>query len=283
MRVAAATILLVLALPFAGGQVAPGRASFLVYHVDDPLAGPDLPPALRGGGALRLPGTTFDGVLRADDSPEDDPSSVPAHLREMGRLLRARDVVGAPASLALEARIDGGRVLVNLTARGDLPDGALLGVTVFEDAVRLDGASGIDVHAFVARLAPAPETVAAGDEASAEWDLPLDPSWDLARVGVVAHLRLPDGEVAQSATWQAGQPSPVVQEARAVLVEHATASWCEPCAPSDRALSILASRFGEGEAASDAASYLRAPTAWTALAALAAVATAYATLRRRSA
>lgn len=183
---------------------------------------------------MPVPGTRFDGAALADAAPEGRPESALAHFREMQRHLRERSRTSAGMPLTLHAAFEGDALRATAQAEGevelvlveDLPDRRFLA------RARADGPE----HAF-----------------------PLDPSWDRGRLGVVAVARGEGGEALQAATWLAGQSGPTVQRAKAVLVEHATAEGCAPCAPRDEAYALLAAQAG-GVARDAAGSYWRAPT-----------------------
>lgn len=253
-------LLLLLAAPLAVAQDAPRAASFLVYHPwpdphagaadADALGGPAAPPP---AGLARLPATRFDGVVLAAPAPEGTPESALAHFREFQRLLqqRERTVAGVPLTLAVEELP--GALRVRVAGAGEAR------VVVFEHAVPAGGRPQPYVARSAATLGPL--------DGSTEREVGLDASWERSRLGVVAILER-DGEVVQSATWLAGQDGPIVQTRKAVLVEHASATWCEPCAPADEALRLLASQYGAAGEANAERGYLRPPTAlaWLGLA-----------------
>jgi len=275
-RDAAPLLALLLLAPLAWAQEAPAQpASFLAYRPEgdtrDALATPLAPPPFE---ATRLPATRIDRVGVASSAPENRPESAPAHYREMLRLVQAAEAEGAPLALVVDGRAAPGSLSLRVEAR---PQGAAppaevaVSLVLFEHGVVVAGRA----HPYVARFALAPETLAVPGNAS--FDVRLDPSWSLDRVGVVA-IAARDGRVVQSATWLPRQDAPTVQQAKAALVEHVTATWCSPCAPADDAFVLLATQRGAaGALPSDGhASYLRAPTGWLwaglALGALAAVA-----------
>lgn len=212
--------------------------TILVYHVyPDPAAGtpradpfstPLAPGDLSDG--TRLPVTRVDGGRFASEAPEGDPASAAAHFREVRALVQERQRAGGSVPLELEAHWDAGRVWGRVTGNGTPR------AFVVEDAIPFDADSGVTVHRFVARAElPVVDGV---------FNATLDPSWSTARIGVVAWLASPSGEVLQSASRMAGDASTVRQVERSVLVEHATATWCQPCGPSDQALALLASQYG---------------------------------------
>lgn len=257
MRVLAALLVLALLAPAALAQDAAPRvrtASLLVYHPwPDPRAGePDadatgspLAPPPEGLG----PGETLlDGIARASAAPEGAPESALAHFRELQRLFLQRERTGAPVAISLGGTLADSELRFDASARatGRLPEGPLtLSFVVFENGVPATTLDGIRAQPYVARaaLAPQPLDFVEG-RAGADGNVALDPAWDRARLGVVALVRAPDGEVLQSAAWLARSGARVEQTTKAVLVERATATWCTPCAPGDEAFALFASQYG---------------------------------------
>lgn len=289
LRVLVILLLLLCTLPSSDAQAAPAPANLVVYHAHpDPRGGtPDDPdpmstPHAPGPPAPRLPLTRFDGVTDAADAPEGSPESVPAHFREMQRLLLAREREGAGATLVVHGTLRDGRL--EITARVAEPrrplENATFTATLVEDGVAHDGASGVRVHRHVAR-ATLPAVPVAGD-GEARWNLTLDPAWDASRASIVVALRAEGGEALQSARWGVGQDAPTVQRAKAVLVERVTASWCVPCGPSDEALALLAARAAPASAEGGLA-YARAPTTLGLLGLTAGLGAAWWITRRRDA
>lgn len=246
-----------LLLPSVHGQAEPVRAaSFLVYHPwPDPRAGePEAdpyatrsappPPGLVPDGSLRLPATLLDRVERANPAPEGQPESALAHFREMQRLLAARERTGSPLALTLGGALERDALRVEAQAPY-APEGANVGFVVFEHQP--------PEGAYAARLVAAPAPL------PAQASLPLDPLWDQQRLGVVAIVQDARGAALQSATWLVGAPT-TTQRTKAVLVEHATATWCEPCGASDDAFALLSSQYGAlGAPQGGEGSHLRAP------------------------
>jgi hypothetical protein len=277
--VARATLVLLallLALPGAVATERPREVSILIYHASpDPEAGaPDADPYstldttfLTGNGTLRLPVTRFDGVALASDAPEGDPASASAHFQEMRRLLLDRQRQGSPLALRVDGRVGQGELLINVTVEPlrEAPAWRIV-VVLFEDGLVHEGGSGVRVHRFVAR---AGATTHGPVESPLGFDtnILLDPAWERSKLGVVAMAVAKDGDVLQSAAWLATQAAPTQQREKAVLVEHATATWCEPCAPSDEALALLASQYGFPPPSGSVAYAARSP--WLALAGLA--------------
>lgn len=276
VRLALAALLLVLAATPAAAQRAPDAPVILVFHAwpdalagepgADPFSSPDATP-LPGLDAARLPATRADGVLDADPAPEGSPESAVAHVRELQRLLALRDATPPGATLEVDGAQRPGMLRVNVTATAREALGRVEArVVLVEDEAPYDGRA----HRLVARLVAAPEngTLAPGESLRFARDLPIPANVDASRVGVAVSLRALDaaglreaGEVVQAAWWAPRQEGPTRQEAKAVLVEHVTATWCEPCAASDSAIDLLASRDAD---ASSATAYARAPTPWAA-------------------
>lgn len=253
--------------PLAPAQPGPqAEAVVLSYHVHpDPRAGRDdadpfssarapAPPGLvEASGGLRLPATRLDGVARVSDAPEGDPASALAHFRESQRLLLLRQRTGAPVAIEVAGERMGDALAIEASFAPAAPlENASLEAraVVFEDGVPDPIAPRL--HRFVVRHVEAPGPLDLARPARLAWSVPLDPSWDPDRVGVaviVAHAgpsggRYAEGEVLQAASWRAGQAGPTVQVGKAVLVEAATATWCDACRPAEESLALLASQFG---------------------------------------
>lgn len=284
MRVLALLLAALLLLPLVPAQSArPAEAVLLAYHVHpdpregradaDPFSTPraPLPEGLADrDGALLLPATRLDGVLQVSDAPEGDPSSALARFRETQRLLLLRQRTGAPVALEAQGALSEGslRVHVDVEPPTPLAEGTFeVRLAVFEDGV--PDPLGPRLHRHVVRHVEAPETVRLAEAVRVVRDIPLEPGWDVERLGVavwVAHVsgspRHEPGEVLQAAAWRAGQEGPTRQVAKAVLVEQATATWCGPCAPADESFSLVATQFGEDDGAALAApgAYARMPT-----------------------
>lgn len=249
-RLAPSVLLALLAPALCAAQPAPAApaVSVIVYHAfpdpaagsarADPFASSASPPS------ERLPRTIVDRTVEASDAPGGDPASTSAHFLEMRRLVQGRQRAMPDLPLTLEVTASGTAVV----ARVSLPNASAV---VVEDGLEHDGDSGVRVHRFVAR---AVMTRAEDGSLVASWNA----SWSRDRLAVVAWLDGADG-VAQSATWRAGQDGPTVQVAHAALVEHWTATWCAPCAPSDHALALLAAQNGLPLAGTDGA-YAGKPT-----------------------
>lgn len=266
--------MLALLAPAVAAQDAPSGhvASFLAYHADggrdaDPLASPLAPPPAR---ADRLPATFFDGSRRADNAPENAPERALAHYREFQRLLLARESVPAGTTISLDATLDTN----TLEVRAFAPESVNWTLVLFEQGAPRDGVP----QPYVARY-----VTDAPDAREITRDFPLDAAWQHERLGVVAIARNGD-EVLQSATWTLARATPTVQRERAVLVEHVTASWCDPCRPADEAFALLSSQRGmAGPLGSGELQYFHAP-GWQLYAGLALGGlVAFALLRRRAA
>ena len=274
MRALAPLLLLLaalpLALPTAPAQGEATQALFLFYHVHPEPAGatpPDpfstplapLPPGLAdSGGVVQLPATRFDGVLHASGAPEGDPTSVIARFQEARNLVLLRQRGGTP--LALAAAPGNGTLAVALES----PDGAVpsnLSLEVRAWAVSLSATHPTvgEAQRFVVRraYAPVPADLSTPGKAVV-LDVPAEPEWDASFVVAVSvapgagNGRLQDGEVLQAALVQ---DRPVRWSGKTVLVEHATATWCEACQPADAALSLLAGQLGFDAQDAGAAAY----------------------------
>lgn len=253
-RVLPLVAIVLLALPAIPAQTEAVPATFLVYHTPggrdpDPLASPLAPPP---DGTERLPATLFDRQERAHTAPENAPESALAHYREFQRAMARRESEPAGARITLTGELAPSALRVE----ADVSDGpATLTLVVFEHGVPLAGRPQPYVARFVARPLEVPP--GGGRVAS---QLHLDPAWDPERIGVVA-IASEGTRVLQSATWTPRLDAPTIQTRRAVLVEHVTASWCDPCRPADEAFALLATQRGAAGAldAGDVA-YFRAPT-----------------------
>lgn len=287
-------LLLVAAPVFA--QAPREAPTLVVYHPwPDPEAGrPDADPfsaanvtPLPGLDPARLPATRADGVLDADPAPEGNPDSAVAHVRELQRLLNLRLATGAPASLVIDGALRPGVLALNVTARAHEALGEVEArIVLVEDGATYDGRS----HRFVARaVAPLERANLSAAEASLAFarEIPIPPGVDASRVGVAVSLRVLQadarreaGEVVQSASWSPRQEGPTIQDEKAPLVEHVSATWCEPCAASDAALDLLAAQQAS---TTGSGAYLRAPSPWAWSGALAGVVVGVIALRRRGA
>lgn len=248
----AAVLLAVLLLPPALAQVSGEPVSFLVYRPwpdpragsadADPMASALAPPPRE---VDRLPYTLVDREARADTAPENQPESALAHYRELSRLVQSREAGGAPLTLTLSGALLPGAMEARVSPDAD----ANVTLVLFEHKT----------SPYAARFVLAPVFVAAN--ATSTQTLRLDPAWQPDRLGIVA-IAERDGQV-QTATWWARSDAPVVQRGKSVLVEHVTASWCDPCAPMDEALALLATQRGVAGPldAVEPPSYLRAPDA----------------------
>lgn len=232
-------LLVLLAAPAWAATTSAGTVTVVQYDADSVAAPP--PAELQG-----LPATVVDGVLVADNAPQGNPASAFAHFQEIQGLVDQRAATGAPVTIELDGRVEGGNLTfdVNATTTEALPS-VRLGLVVVQDDP--------DGRRFVAVAAPpgAEGALAPDQPLALARTLPVNASWDPARLGVVAWVKLlgasgtfAGGEVVQSATWTAAQAAPTRQAAKAPLVEHATATWCEPCQPSDQAIALLAGAAG---------------------------------------
>lgn len=220
---------LLIALLATSGAASAANASLIAYVLD--VGAP--PPFATNS----LPVTLFDNATLASDAPEGNPASASAHFQEFRNLLTARENAGTKFPLTLEADLQGHMLVVNDNAPANLTVKRVL----VEDALK---------PRFIARAVTNASTFA------------LDPAWNHQRLGVVLIVSDPaTGEVLNSATWLAGQAGPTVQTTKAVLVEHATATWCDPCAASDSAYDLLASQTGHPPPTSAGRSYWVEPGA----------------------
>jgi hypothetical protein len=154
-------------------------------------------------------------------------------------------------------------VEVTATEQG-LAGAAEVRLVIVEDQVPLDEGGASRLLRYVVRADASAERVDLASPASFARDMPLPADVDATRVLVVAYVRVLEGagtyepgEVVQSATWSPRQSEPTHQVSKRVLVEHATATWCEPCHPSDDAIDLLAARSSQ---AVGSESYLHVPS-----------------------
>lgn len=265
LRVAPLVALLLLLL-VPTSLAAPDRAAALVQYVEG------ISPPAPGNWTGALPATRVDASLLADPSPEGRPESALAHFREMQRLLLLRSRTGAPVALALAGNASTDSIAARVSLTSSTIQQAQLTILLVEDDV-----AG---HRFVVRVVQGPDPIdLSGGSASVERRIPVDRTWRGDQLYLVA-VATRDGEAAQAAVWRAGGPASV-QAAKLVLVEHATRRDCEACAPSDDAFALLASQ--QGDAASGAGSYARAPTFLTAAGLAIGLLAAFALWRRRPA
>lgn len=299
MRLLAACLVLALVLPGALAQQEDRvrAASILVYHPwpdpragapdADPLGSPLAPPP----DGLRIGSTLFDGTALASGAPEGTPESALAHFREFQRLLLQRERTGAPLALTLGGRVEADTLRIEATvSQSDLP--LSLSFVLFENGVPAQTSEGLRAQPYVARVVlPAEPVDASAGPATVVREAALDPAWDLQRLGVVAIARAAEagerhaqGEVVQSAAWLVRSPAPTTQTDKAVLVERASATWCDPCRPGDEALTLLASQYGvDAPASTTPDGYLRAPSAFAFAGLLAGLGVGLVLLRRRDA
>lgn len=235
----------------AQAQVSNTPVTILIYHAPggpepDPLATPLAPPP---ASALRLPATTFDRVERASNNPESAPARSEAHMREFQRILGIRETVPAPVELRVGGALAPGALEIEASLLGE-PRAVRLELVVFEH----------DEAPYAARFALSPLELTV--PANLTERVRLDPSWTPDKLGVVAIVIDEKGEALQSATWLVRDDASSVQTTRAVLVEHVTASWCEPCRPVDAAVALLGEQRGAagGVGRSGEIAYLRPPT-----------------------
>lgn len=264
MRYALPALLLLLVAPAIGAQQAPATpASFLVYRpwpdpLHDELASALAPPPFD---APRLPATRIDRALVASPAPENAPESAPAHYREMVRVVQQAEAEGTRVGAVLVGAVEPGALAMRLELRAlspGAPSRVEAAFVVFEHGVDVAGRA----EPYVARFAAASTNATVPGNLSME--IRVDPAWSVDRLGVVAVLRAEE-RVVQSATWLPRQDAPTQQLSKAPLVEHVTASWCEPCRPSDEAFLLLATQRGAAgplEAGGARAGYLRAPDGW---------------------
>lgn len=268
MRALPVLLALLALAPLAPAQDWPqAEVVVLAYHPHpDPRAGRDdadpfssasAPPpedlAVLDHGALRLPATRLDGVLRVSDAPEGDPASALAHFREAQRLLLLRQRTGAPVAIEIAGTQNGAALdlEMNLAPAAALGNASLEArVVVFEDAVPDPAAPRL--HRFVVRHVEPAEPVDLSRATRLTRSIPLDPAWSIDRVAVAVFIayvgaeggRFMPGEVLQAASWRVGQAGPTVQVEKAVLVEALTATWCDACRPTEESIALVASQFG---------------------------------------
>lgn len=304
MRGASIALALLALLPALAGAQSPVEADvvILVYHVHpDPRGGTpeadpygsDRAPIPEGladrGGALRLPATRLDRAVRVSDAPEGDPASALAHFREAQDHLRRRQATGTPVTVGVDAAVnhDHGAIQISYVVDPGAPQGGRnlsVQLVVFEDGI--PDPTERRLHRFVVRAVDDARTFPFENEPMRlRRDLPLDDAWDPERLGLAVLVLDPaSGEVVQAASWRAGQGVATLQARKAVLVEHATATWCEACRPADESMSLLASQFGAGgSGAAPPSSYAVPPSPLAFVGAVAGGAVGLFLLRRRDA
>lgn len=261
--VGALALLLANAIPVAVAQVAASDIVLVDYHVSpdpragsadaDPFSSTTRPDAPFPTGAL--PATRVDGVLLAAAAPEGDPSNPAAHTRELQNLLKERAATGAPVRLDITGTTTSVEAVVTPTAN--------VSRVVVHAAVVKDGAfakSRVERDLAVATLPSRSVDLATGSPRSIAWERNASDGG----TGVAVWVELVDdagthraGEVVQAALWTG---APVHRITKGILIEHLTATWCEPCGPSDAAVALV---VGAPPSVAFTASYLVAPSAWT--------------------
>lgn len=233
----AVTVLLAVLAPAAEAAVEDRAASFLLYT----------------DSTGEVPTTRFDGVTTVDAS-----ASTGSAFNRMQAALTARASTGAP----LAARLEVAPTATGLHARaafrsdGSEPPPLAFRFALAEDEgatrfvvrnVTLANAS-LDLSGAWVAVAEFPRPAATGPLTIVAW------ANSLASDG-----RYRSNETLQSVAWTEGQIGPTEQTRKAVLIEHASAPGCEPCAPSDEALLLLASQSGFPARAEEGASYFVPP------------------------
>jgi hypothetical protein len=213
-------------------------------------------------GRFDYPTFVADGVLPVPSLPDPD-EPYASTLSAYANATAARLARDPPAALRLEAREEGSEAAVDATAlpRGPVadPGGAQrihLWVALAEDAIHYEPpapvSNGVTDHRFTVRAIRdlGPVDLSAGEPASASARFPLAPSWDRSRLFAAAWLqadaapgRFEAHEVLQAASLPLGAPA-ATQQARAVLVEVYSATWCGPCLYGDLAAERLAVLHG---------------------------------------
>ncbi len=247
---ALATLLAVglLLAPSAHGAPSVREVSILV-HLDAALA----------------PATLVDGIR-----PLEEASTTGGAFNRMQTAMLARQATGTPWAVVLSGSVDG--AFVNATARWVPTGGPGPSETTFRYYVVEDAPADASTPRFVVRAT----MNATSDGLVAHASVARDPSWDSARIGIVAlavnaeenSTRFAPGEVLQSGVWLARQTEATEQVRKSVLIERTTATSCPACAPGDEALALLASQYGFPVGSTSAKSYQAGfpPLAWAGLA-----------------
>jgi hypothetical protein len=264
----ALTLALALAFPVSHAQTAPHPVAILTYLADNGT----VPPL----GLQDIPTTVVDGVLTANPAPEGNPASAFAHERELQRLLDERAAVAAPVTLTLDGNATG--VAVGATSTEDLGN-VTVHVVLFDD-----GRAG---QRFVALQELPPASVALSPGAPVSFDRAVAAPPNATRLGFVAYVvttravgTFAADEVVQAASWTLDQGSPTRAAEKTILVQHSTATWCEPCQPSDQALDLIA---GASESPLSSRSYALPPTPLALVGLVGGAAVGVLLLRRRDA
>ncbi len=256
-------------LPSGGAEDRQARSlHVLLYHpYPDPQGDPwGVPGGTKEGaevgymeaayGAYWYPTAVFDG-LEAPGMKIEGATTFLESFNAYEAAYKERREVDAPLRLALGGWVVDGRAALEVDVeakRAIQTDNLTLRIVAFEDEVPYDGGNNVDVHRFTVRaiVHDARMELAANLTATQQAMVPLDPEWNLDRLGFVAsvHNRDPNspefkpGEVLQAATYRFAQTGPTIQYSRGVLLEMLTATWCAACLYGDNAVDELANAYG---------------------------------------
>lgn len=208
-------------------------------------------------GAYWFPTAVFDGVDVIESTPTGEGAGAYQETYEGYRATIERRITEeTPIVITLEAQFVEGilSIRTTLTPQG-LPAvaGLVLRLVAYEDEVNFAGGNGITTHRFVVRaVIPAQSVDLEQGEATYTAQVRIPSFVDSERLGVVAIVQNTDEdaavfepkEVVQSATWTIDQSGPTRQEARGVLLELYSATWCAACVYGDTSADALADEFG---------------------------------------
>jgi hypothetical protein len=277
---AAALVLALVALlpaaqgaPTASSAASPSAAPPLTVLVEHPHDGVDPFGVAAAGGGTGDPFAVRYGPLVADKGRFDFPFFVAdgvlpiESLPDPGRpYIATRDAYAqsiatrgreeAPAVLRLESRTTGDQAVVQAEATPRSPltgEDLHLWFAVAEDSIHYQPppglTNGVTEHRFTLRAIADMGVLDLSAPANASHTFAIDPSWSRDHLSVAAWLqqdapssRFDAREVVQATHTSLG--SAVVQDAKGVLVEEYSATWCEPCLYGDRAVEDLAVSYG---------------------------------------
>jgi len=229
-------------------------------------------PLVADKGRFDFPFFVTDGVEPIESLPDPGKPYVATHDAYAAAIAQ-RTHEEPPATLTLASHAAGDQALVDVAVapRQPLPGEHLhLWLALAEDHVRYQPppglTNGVTDHRFTLRAVADLGALDLAAPANATHTFQLDPSWARDRLSVAAWLqqaaptpRFDAREVAQATHADLG--ATVVQQAKGVLVEEYSATWCDPCLYGDKALEDLAVSYGVADAAAAPSSrYLH----WTA-------------------
>jgi hypothetical protein len=235
-------------------------------------------------GALLFPTAAFDGVHLIEQTLQGVGAGEYQVTHETyRRVIEERIARDAPATLRIDGSLGQDVLSATVEVVPDAPiqgSGLTLRVLLVEDDVAYDGGNGVLNHRFTVRSSKTESnlSLAAALERNVTFLVPQ--SSDATRLGVVAILQnfdpassvFKEKEVLQSATWMLRQTGPTIQNARGVLLELYSATWCTACIVGDAVTDDLANAYGvqSTRVTERAFEYLRLGDAWRPVAALAA-------------